>query len=220
MLRDFFATKMGMTQAWTKAGKRVVVTRCKADDLAVIGVRTLPLIDTADQNRPLVNTHILEVGYGKKKLANMSKPLRSKLTKSGFSVGVKKMTGIRMPATDGETALTAGQTIAVDSVLQVGDVVQVQGASKGRGFAGAMKRHGFHGGPATHGQSDRARAVGSIGNRTTPGRVWVGKRMPGHNGDETRTVTGLLVVHIDPTTKEEWLSGLIPGYISRQVKFR
>jgi large subunit ribosomal protein L3 len=81
-----------------------------------------------------------------------------------------------------------------------------------------MKRHGFHGGPATHGQSDRARAVGSIGQRTTPGRVWVGKKMPGHYGDEAKTVLGLVVVHIDPTTKEVWLSGPVPGSISSQVR--
>lgn len=220
MLRDFFATKIGMTQAWTKGGKRVAITRCKADDIAVVGSRIVSVLDTASQDRPLVPTQILEIGHGKKKLANMSKPLRVKLTKGGFSVGVKKITGVRVPTSEGEPIITIGQTVSVDAVLAVGDVVQVQGSSKGRGFAGAMKRHGFHGGPATHGQSDRARAVGSIGQRTTPGRVWVGKKMPGHYGDETKTVTGLVVVHIDPTTKEVWLSGPVPGSISGQVKIR
>ncbi|MBP7768277.1 50S ribosomal protein L3 [Candidatus Woesebacteria bacterium] len=216
MLRDFFATKLGMTQAWTKAGKRLAVTRCKAEDMAVVSNRTVSVIDTNNQNRPLVSTQILEVGFGKKKLKNMSKPLRSRLTKSGFSVGTKNMAGIRL-SMDTE-APAVGTNVAVQSVLQVGDIVQVQGQTKGRGFAGAMKRHGFHGGPATHGQSDRARAVGSIGNRTTPGRVWVGKRMPGHYGDVIQTVKNLVVIHIDEQSKEVWLSGPVPGAISGQVR--
>jgi len=218
MLRDFFATKVGMTQAWTKNGKRVAITRCKADDIAVISTRTVSVVDTASQDRPIIETQILEIGHGKKKLQNMSKPLRTKLTNGGFSMGVKHITGVRL--TEADASMTAGKTIAVDSVLAVGDIVQVQGESKGRGFAGAMKRHGFHGGPATHGQSDRARAVGSIGQRTTPGRVWVGKKMPGHYGDETKTVLGLVVVHVDPITKEVWLSGPVPGSISGQIKIR
>ena len=84
MLRDFFATKLGMTQAWTKAGKRLAVTRCKAEDMAVVSNRTVAVIDTNNQNRPLVSTQILQVGFGKKKLKNVPKPLRSRLTKSGF----------------------------------------------------------------------------------------------------------------------------------------
>lgn len=209
-----------MTQAWTTAGKRMAVTRCKADDLAVVGARVLSLVDTSDQDRPMVDTQVLEIGHGKKKLKAMSKPLRARLEKGGFSVGAKKITGIRVPVTEGEDLYSVGQTVPVQTVLSVGDVVQVQGTSKGRGFAGAMKRHGFAGGPATHGQSDRARAVGSIGNRTTPGRVWVGKKMPGHYGDETKTVLGLVVVHIDEATKEVWLSGPVPGSISGQLKIR
>lgn len=218
MLQDFFATKIGMTQAWTKTGKRLAVTRCKAGDMIVVGSRTVSVIDTATSDRPQVETQILELGFGKKKLKNMSKPLRSRLSKTGATTGVRQFAGVRIGASAAENTYTDGQSIAVGSVLQVGDVVQVQGRSKGRGFAGAMKRHGFHGGPATHGQSDRARAVGSIGNRTTPGRVWVGKRMPGHYGDAVKTVTGLVVVHIDTVANEVWLSGPVPGSITGQVK--
>lgn len=207
MLQDFFATKLGMTQAWTKTGKRVAITRCKAADLGVVNVQK-----TVDANS------ILEVGIGTKKLKNMPKPLREKVSKSGFSVGYRTLKGVR--PVDAQADIQPGAVITVDSVLAVGDVVKVQGITKGRGFAGAMKRHGFHGGPKTHGQSDRARAVGSIGNRTTPGRVWKGKRMPGHYGTETQTVAGLVVVHLDPTTKEVWLSGPIPGSITSQVKIQ
>lgn len=208
-----------MTQAWTKTGKRLAITRCKANDLLVVTSRRVSIIDTNSLDYSTVSTQILEVGYGKKKLKNMAKPLRAKLEKSGVTVGVKNMTGVHV-VEGGDQDYTSGQMLTVDTVLAVGDVVQVQGQTKGRGFAGAMKRHGFHGGPATHGQSDRARAVGSIGQRTTPGRVWVGKKMPGHYGDVTQTVKNLVVVHIDSAAKEVWLSGPVPGAISGQVKIR
>lgn len=218
MLTDFFAIKLGMTQAWTKSGKRLAITRCQASDLPVISVSTVKVIDTKNQNKPLIETQIAELGVGSKKLSNMKKPLREKVTKSGFSFGVAKLRGVRL--SEGDTALEAGQSITVDQVLNVGDVVQVQGTSKGRGFAGAVKRHGFHGGPATHGQSDRERAVGSIGPGTTPGRVFVGKKMPGRMGGVNKTVSGLVIVHIDPATKEVWLNGPVPGVMFSQVMIR
>jgi large subunit ribosomal protein L3 len=221
MLTDFFATKLGMTQAWTKSGKRLAITRCKASDLPVISVSTVKVINTQDQNKPKVETQIAELGLGIKKLSNMKKPLREKITKSGFSFGVAELRGMRVPNTEnGEGALQAGQSITVDQVLSIGDVVQVQGTSKGRGFAGVVKRHGFHGGPATHGQSDRERAPGSIGPGTTPGRVYVGKKMPGRMGGVNKTVTGLVIVHIDSVTKEVWLSGPVPGVMFSQVMIR
>ncbi len=222
MILNTFATKLGMTQAWTKKGQRLAVTRVSLDEMAVIGKQEVSVLDKNSQIKETLPCTILEVGYGKKKLKNMTKPLRSKLEKGGFSFGYKNLEGVRVvtdafqPGT--ETEYKAGDLIAADAVLSVGDVVQVQGVTKGRGFAGAIKRHGFHGGPATHGQSDRARAVGSIGQRTTPGRVWLGKKMPGHYGVETQTVTGLIVLHIDTANKEIWLSGPIPGSIMSQVK--
>lgn len=220
MLTDFFATKLGMTQAWTKTGKRLAITRCKASDMPVVSVSTVSVINTQDQNKPQIEAQIAEVGLGKKKLSNMKKPLREKMNKSGFSFGVAQLRGLRLNNSENGEALKAGDSVAVNQVLNIGDVVQVQGTSKGRGFAGAIKRHGFHGGPATHGQSDRARAVGSIGPGTTPGRVFVGKKMPGHYGGDTKTVSGLVVVHIDPTTQEVWLSGPVPGVMFSQVKIR
>lgn len=215
MLRDFFATKLGMTQAWTKDGKRIAITRCKAQDMRVTRVESIEVINTTSNLRTKKQANIVEVGVGTKKLAAMTKPLRSILTKSGFSEGALEFHGIR---TEADEAPAAGDSIAVGSVLAIGDVVQVQGTSKGRGFAGAVKRFGFAGGPATHGQSDRERAVGSIGAGTTPGRVWKGKKMPGQYGVETKTVTGLVVVHIDPTTQEVWLSGPVPGPITGTLK--
>lgn len=221
MLTDFFVTKLGMTQAWTKSGKRLAITRCKASDLPIVSLSTVSVVDTQDQNKPQIEVQIAELGMGKKKLSSMTKPLREKLTKGGFTVGVKDLKGIRLDQNEtSENPLKAGDSITVEQVLSIGDVVQVQGTSKGKGFAGAIKRHGFHGGPRTHGQSDRERAVGSIGPGTTPGRVYVGKKMPGRMGGDTKTVSGLIVVHMDPTTKEVWLSGPVPGVMFSQVMIR
>jgi large subunit ribosomal protein L3 len=206
MLSTVFATKIGMTQAWTTAGKRVPVTRCKFVPNIVVGTQPSPTEET-----------ILEVGYGAKKLKNMPKPQRAQLEKMNVSQGVQRVQGVRVAPSENELP-QVGSSIAVETILTVGDVVQVQGTSKGKGFAGAMKRHGFSGAQITHGQSDRQRAVGSIGAGTIPGRVFKGKRMPGHMGDVTKTVSGLVVIHVDPTTQEVWLSGPVPGAASGFVR--
>lgn len=95
--------------------------------------------------------------------------------------------------------------------LAVGDKVKVTGISKGKGFAGVMKRHGFKGGPATHGQSNRARHPGSIGQTTTPGRVYKGKRMAGHMGNVQVTVRNLPVFAVKPEENLLSIRGLVPG---------
>ncbi len=207
MLNTIFATKVGMSQAWSEDGKRLPITKLQVADNIVLSKKV---------TQDALTT--IEVGYGNKKLKNVQKPLREQIKKSGFSFGVKQIKGVKATIAEGsEDALAAGTTLNVSDILTVGDVVTVQGTTKGRGFAGAMKRHGFHGGPKTHGQSDRARAVGSIGSGTTPGRVWHGKRMPGHYGVETKTVSGLVVVHIDADKKEVWLSGPVPGFRTSTV---
>ncbi len=200
MLKSIFATKIGMTQGWDTNGKRIAITKCRVQPNVILGTQDTRYI----------------VGYGSKKLKNMSKPLRSIIEKSGFSLGVQQLKGIAA-ADESAEKLTVGTVIAPDQVVSVGDVVKVQGTIKGRGFAGGMKRHGFHGGPATHGQSDRSRAVGSIGSGTTPGRVWKGKRMPGQYGNTTSTVRGLVVIHFDQDSGELWLNGPIPGSIQSAV---
>lgn len=210
MLDAIFATKLGMTQAWSKNGKRLAVTKCKADDNLIVGMQTASVTDKSHRVWAKQPQEIIEVGFGEKKLKNMKKPLRSRLEKSGFSLGAKRIQGVRHTPSE-ESPLQAGDFVSVEQVLSVGDVVKVQGTSKGRGFSGAVKRYGFAGGPKTHGQSDRERAVGSIGAGTTPGRVWKGKRMPGHYGVDTKTVSGLVVLHIDAANKEIWLSGPVPG---------
>lgn len=104
-----------------------------------------------------------------------------------------------------------GSTLKVEEIFEAGDTVQVTGTSKGKGFAGVMKRHNFRGGPRTHGQSDRERAPGSIGQTTTPGRVYRGKRMAGHMGVEQVTVKNITVVAVDADTQTLLIDGLVPG---------
>lgn len=195
-----------MAQAWTKSGKRCAITRLHVDDNLVIGEKT--------QDRDGYTA--LQVAFGTKKLKNMSKPLRSQVEKSGFSVGAKKIREIKVDSANENPAV--GQVLSLDQIVTLGDVVHVQGISKGRGFAGGMKRHGFHGGPKTRGQSDRQRSPGSIGAGTTPGRVLKGKRMAGQYGTETKTIKNLQIVHIDPELKEIWVNGPIPGHFNSLVR--
>lgn len=98
-----------------------------------------------------------------------------------------------------------------DLISVVGDPIAITGTSKGKGFAGAVKRYSFAGGPKTHGQSDRHRAVGSIGAGTDPGKVLKGKRMPGRMGNETVTVKGLRVEQVDQDQKLVYIKGAVPG---------
>lgn len=205
MLQTIFATKLNMGQAWTKSGRRLAVTRLKVEPNAVLS------------HQPTASEDIkaFQIGYGQKKLKNMPKPLRQQITKSGFSFGVRKIKQVKV---DNNSELEVGKTVDLNQVFQIGDMVKVQGKSKGRGFAGVIKRHGFAGGPKTHGQSDRHRAPGSIGQGTTPGRVHKGKRMAGRMGNTNFTVSGLQVIYINPDTQELWVSGPVPGHINGIVQ--
>jgi large subunit ribosomal protein L3 len=119
-----------------------------------------------------------------------------------------------------EENLKPNDKINIKDVFKVGDVVKVTGKTIGKGFQGVVKRWGFAGGPSTHGQSDRQRSPGSIGMRSTPGRVWKGKKMAGHMGNATKTITGLKVFKIDEEKQEIWLAGLIPGKKGNLITIR
>ncbi len=121
---------------------------------------------------------------------------------------VQKFTqdGYRIPVTG----------VKVDSIesFQLGDLLKVTGWAKGKGFTGVIKRWGFKGGPRTHGQSDRQRSPGSIGQTTTPGRVHRGKKMPGRSGGQRVTVSGLILMEINEKEKVFLIKGLLPGPIN------
>lgn len=138
----------------------------------------------------------------------MTKALQGHIKKAGIETKPRFLRQFQVSDTGD---LKLGQEIQAGDVFQPGDSVKVVGISKGKGFSGVMKRHGFHGGPATHGQSDRARAPGSIGQTTTPGRVYRGKRMAGRMGGDRVTVGGLSVVHVDSEHQTITIKGLVPG---------
>jgi len=183
MITQFYGFKKEQEQVFDKEAYRLVVTLIQAHPLKVTQVKT------------------------NKKDAYFA--LQVKISKDEKKKTKKLL--LRELRQKEETALKVGEIIKLADVFKIGDYVQVRGITKGRGFAGVMKRWGFHGGPKTHGQSDRQRAPGSIGQRTTPGRVWKGKKMPGHMGVKAKTVKGLKVYKIDEEKNELWLTGLVPG---------
>lgn len=192
-----------MTQAWTKSGKRIPVTVVTAAPMTVTQVKS---IDTDTYQA-------VQVGLGSKKPTSISKPLAQHLGKSKTTP--KHLREIRLTQS---TELSIGDQIKPETVLEVGDIVNVSGTTKGRGFSGVMKRWGFKGGPRTHGQSDRARAPGSIGQGTTPGRVYKQKKMAGHYGNDTFTVKDLQIINILPEKNEVWINGPIPGSVNGLIK--
>ncbi|MDO5561799.1 MAG: 50S ribosomal protein L3 [bacterium] len=213
MLKTIFATKKTMTQAWDKQGRRLAITKLKVEPNYVVGEKTVRVKTDKKLASSWADQKVVEIGYGAKKLKNMSKPLRVRLEKASLKEGVRQIKGLQT-----NEDLAVGSILPATEILTIGSIVKVRGTTKGRGFAGAVKRWGFHGGPKTHGQSDRWRAVGSIGNRTTPGRVWLGKKMPGHFGNVSKTVSGLTIAHYDDATKELWLTGAIPGSFDSLVE--
>ncbi|MFH1244798.1 MAG: 50S ribosomal protein L3 [bacterium] len=120
----------------------------------------------------------------------------------------KKLKKREITFTDG---LSVGTVIAPQDVIQVGSICTICATSKGKGFSGVVKRWGFAGGPRTHGQSDRLRAPGSIGQGTTPGRIHKGKKMAGHMGGGTTTRKGVLVVAYNIEDNSIWVTGPVPG---------
>lgn len=118
---------------------------------------------------------------------------------------------IKFDKLDQSNKFAVGEKITISDSFVAGDKVKVMGISKGKGFQGVVRRHGFAGGPKTHGQSDRQRHPGSIGQTTTPGRVYKGKRMAGHMGSAKVTVRNLQVFAIKPEENLLIIRGLVPG---------
>jgi large subunit ribosomal protein L3 len=190
--KGLLGRKVAMTQLFTEGGEAVPVTVLEAGPCHVVQIKTTA-VD---------GYNALQLGFGHAKEVN--KPLRGHL---GECPPLRYLREIR---TDDVDQYQVGQVISVEQ-FQPGDLVDVIATSKGRGFAGAMKRHGFSGGPITHGQSDRQRAVGSIGSGTTPGRTLRGLRGPGHMGNARVTTLNLEVVRVDPENNVLALKGSVPG---------
>ena len=192
MLRGYLGKKVGMSRIFREDGRVVPVTMIKAGPCAVTQVKTN---DTDGYEA-------VQLGFDPVKKLN--KP------KLGHLKGSSPVRHLREVKADDVSEFELGQQITVD-IFEPGELVDVIGKSKGRGFAGVMKRHGFGGGPRTHGQSDRARAPGSIGGGTTPGKVFKGLKMAGHMGNARITVKNLEVVKVDPERSLLFLKGGVPG---------
>lgn len=191
MISGFIAQKLNMSSIFSADGRQIAVTRLNA----------LPLKVTQTQGSAI------QVAYGLKKRWNKAtKTKLEKIDKDLSPLAFKEFNAVD------PSALKLGSEIKVDQVFSVGDQVKVTGISKGRGFAGVIKRHGFHRQPVTGGQSDRVRAPGAIGAQT-PGKVVKGKKMPGHLGHTRKTIAGLQILAIDTNQNQILLSGSVPGPI-------
>lgn len=201
MPKGIIGKKIGMTRVFI-AGKAIPVTVVQAGPCSVVGLR--------NKDRDGYDAVIL--GFGERKEKNTPKPMLAVFKKAG----VKPAAVLKeFPLKDGES-LQPGQEVRVEEVFEKGDLVDVTGKSKGRGFTSVMKRWDFAGFPKSHGHRYH-RAVGSIGCRTEPGRVWKTKRMAGHYGNETVTVLGMEVVDIIPEKNVILLKGSVPGAVNSTV---
>src|SRR6185369_6278526 len=205
MINTLLGQKIDQTQKFLENGKRVPVTLISVADNSVLQVKTVAT-DTYTA---------VQLGVGSKK--KPTKALAGHAKKAGFDKTSSFVREVRVADSD---LPTAGEAIAVETVFQPGDIVEVTGTSKGKGFAGVVKRHNFRGGPKTHGQSDRERAPGSIGQTTTPGRVYKGKRMAGRMGADRVTLPNLTVIAVDVEKKIILVSGLIPGHRNSMVTIK
>ncbi len=186
-------------QKFLNDGTRVPVTEVAVPDNAVLQVKT----QEKDKYQAL------QIGIGRKK--KPSKAALGHVKKAGFEGVPTRVREIRLDIEEDAELPKAGEFLKVEDFFKAGDMIDVTGTSKGKGFAGVMKRHNFRGGPKTHGQSDRARAPGSIGQTTTPGRVYRGKKMAGRMGSEMVTVRNLTVLDVDAANKKIYIAGLVPG---------
>ncbi len=199
--------KAGMTRVFTDAGESIPVTVIEALPNRVTQVKTTE----SDGYRAV------QVAYGTRKPSRVAKSQVGHYAKVKVAPG-SSMAEFRLA--DGEvTDVQPGAELTV-ALFEAGQVVDVAGTTIGKGFAGTMKRHNFGGGPASHGHSVTHRAPGSIGQRQTPGRVFLGKRMSGHMGVERRTIENLKVVRVDAERNLLLIRGAVPGAPGGEVFVR
>ncbi len=208
-MKGILGKKVGMTQIFDEKGEIVPVTVIEAGPCYVTQIKS------EDKD----GYPAMQLGFDSVKEKRLSGGERGHLgllktsekhPKRRELQGVSAVRHLREFRIKGDEGFTLGQKITAD-IFAVGDHVDIIGASKGKGFAGNVKRHHFSGGPRTHGQSDRQRAPGSVAPTTTPGRIHKGKRMAGHMGGERVTAQNLMVVMVDAERNMIAVRGPVPG---------
>ncbi|PKM90543.1 MAG: 50S ribosomal protein L3 [Firmicutes bacterium HGW-Firmicutes-12] len=194
MLKAILGTKVGMTQIFDEAGKAVPVTVVQAGPCVVVQKKT----------KENDGYNAIQVGYGDVKEQNVNKPLKGHFAKNQ----VKPVRVIKEFRVEDSEAFQIGQEIKAD-VFALGEWVDVTGISKGKGFAGTIRRHNMHRGPMTHGSKNHRRP--SSAGAKGPARIFRGRKMPGRLGGERITVQKLLVVKVDPERNMLLVRGAIPG---------
>jgi large subunit ribosomal protein L3 len=205
-MNTILGSKMTMSQTYVD-GVRTPVTK----------VTVGPCVITYIKNQEKDGYWAVQLGFGEKKTKNITKPMlghMKKVVKEGAKMAPRFLREIKLTE---EPKEKVGDILNPSEMFAVGDYISVTGISKGKGFAGGVKRWHFSGGPKTHGQSDRQRAPGSIGQGTTPGRVYKGKHMAGRMGSEQKKVKGLRIISVNAEKNEIEVSGPIPGSTGKLV---
>lgn len=193
--------KVGMSQVFDENGNMIPVTVIKTEPNQVVQLRT------SEKN----GYNALQLGIGEKRKNRVKKPLKGQYEKINEEIGLNialKQFAKEFRIND-TSAYKLGDYVKAD-IFTDGEIVDVTGISKGKGFQGVMKRHNFAGGPKTHG-SQFHRAPGSVGQCSWPSRIWKGKKMAGRMGDEKVTVKNLKIVKIDVENNRILVNGAIPG---------
>jgi large subunit ribosomal protein L3 len=195
-MRQLLGTKIGMTRIFAEDGNQIPVTVVQAGPCPIIRIKT----------RKSDGYDAVVLGYGQKRKSLISKPQLGQF-KAANAEPTRHLCELRLNEPE---ELNVGDVWTVE-LFKPGEKVRVTGTSIGKGFQGGMKRHGFKGANKTHGQSDRWRAPGSIGQSSYPSRVFKGQRMPGHMGNQKVTVRNIAVVDIDTENGLILLKGAVPG---------
>lgn len=200
-LTSLIGTKSFQKQGFLQSGKRVPLTG------VIVSGNVITQIKTKEKE----GYSAIQLGFGISNKAGKTKMGHSK--KAGLTKAARFFKEIKVEDIEGATL---GLQLNASEIFAPGDLVDVTGTSKGKGWAGGVKRYGFHGGPRTHGQSDRERAPGSIGQTTTPGRVYKGKKMAGRMGTDQVTVKNLEIIEVT-NDGVMLIKGLIPGLLNGLV---
>ena len=195
MKKGIIGRKVGMTQIFDEKGNVIPVTVIEAGPCTVAQVKT---VETDGYDA-------VQLGFGEVKEKHINKPEKEHFAKAGLEAK-KHLREFRLESVEG---VKVGDEVKAD-VFEAGEKVDVQGISKGKGFQGVIKRHGQHRGPMGHG-SMYHRRPGSMGSTSTPGRVFKGKKLPGHMGRVTITIQNLDVVRVDMDKNVILLKGSVPG---------